>query len=116
MNLVDVPHLGKSGNALPHDRSIIITVINLLDCNWPIGPSVNNTLIGFHWYSNTLAVKDGPKLLYKIIYLILDIQGKVRKVKLVTQLRFMYVRVENRQEMRIHRAVKIRRRMQQFSK
>ena len=115
MNLADVPYLGKSGNALPHDHSLILTVMNLLDCNRPNGPSVNNTLIGFHWYSNTSAVKDGPKLPYKIIYLILDIQEKVRKVKLVTQLIFMYVRVENRLEMRVHRAVKIRRRMPQFS-
>ena len=116
MNLVDVPYLGKSGNALPHDHSLIINVIDLLDCNRPSLLSVNNTLIGFHWYSSTPAVKDRPKLLYKIIYMILDIQGKARKVKLVTQLRFMYVRVENRQELRIHRAFKIRRRMQQFSK
>ena len=116
MNLADVSHLGKSGNALPHNCSLVISIINLLDCNWLSGPSVNNTLIGIHWYSNTLAVKHGPKLSYKIIYLILDIRGEVRKVKFVTQLRLMYVWVENRQEMRIHRAVKIRRRKQQFSK
>ena len=94
MNLADVPYLGKSGNALLHDHSLILTVINLLDCNRLSGPSVNNTLIGFNRYSNTLAVKDGPKLPYMSIYLTLDIQGKVRKVKLVTQLRFMYFQVE----------------------
>ena len=116
MNLADVANFGESGNTLSHDCSLVITVMNLLDCNWPSGPSVNNTLIKFHWYSYTLAVKDGPKLSYKIIYLILDIQGEVRNVKLITQLRLMYVRVENRQEMRIHRAVNIRRRMPQFSK
>ena len=116
MNLADVSNFGKSGNTLSLDHSLVITVINLLDCNWPSGPSVNNTLIGFHWYSNTLAVKDGPKLSNKIIYLILDIQGNVRNVELVTQLRLMYVQVENRQEMRFHRAIEISRRMQQFSK
>ena len=87
MNLVDMPNLGKSGNALPHNCSLIITVINLLDCNRPSGPSVNNTaLIGLYWYSNTFAVKDRPKLSYKTIYLILDIQWKVRQVELFTQL------------------------------
>ena len=89
MNLVNVPHLGKSGNALPHDHSLIITKIKLFDCDWPSGPSVNNTLMGFYWQCNSLSVIDGPKFLYKIIYLILDIQGKVRKVKLVTQLRIV---------------------------
>ena len=116
MNLVDMPNLGKSGNALPHDCSLVITVINLLDCNWLSVPSVNNTLIGLYWYSNTLAVKDRPKLSYKTIYLILDIQWKVRQVKLFTQLSVMYVRVENRQKMQIHRAVEIGRRMHQFAK
>ena len=116
MNLADMPSLGKSSNALLHDFSLVITVINLLDFSWPSGPSVNNTLIGLYWYSNTLAVKDVPKLLYKTIYLILDIQWKVRKVKLFTQLSLMYVQVENRQKMRIHRALKIGRRMQQFAK
>jgi hypothetical protein len=111
MNLEDVPNFSKSGNALPHDRSLVITIINLLDCNWPNGPSVNNILIGLHWYSNTLAVKDGPKLSYKTIYLILDIQWRVIKVELVTQLSLVYVQVENRQKIRIHRAVKIGRRI-----
>ena len=94
MNLENVPHLGKSGNALPHDHSLILTVIDILDYNWPSRPSVNNTLIGLYWYSNTFAIKDGPKLSYKLIYLILDIPWKVRKFKLFTQLSLVYDRVE----------------------
>ena len=52
----------------------------------------------FNWYGYTLAVKDGLKLSDKIIYLILDIQGEVRKVKLFAHLRLMNIRVEYRQE------------------
>ena len=116
MNLVDVANFGESGNTLSLDHSLFCTIMNLLDCDWPSGPSVDNALIKFHRNSDTLAVKDGPKLSYKIVYLILDIQGEVRKVKLVTQLRLMYVGVEDQQETWIHRAIKIRRRMPQFSK
>ena len=58
-----------------------------------------------HWYSYTLAIKDGPKLSYKTIYLILDIPWKVREVELFTQLSLMYVWIEYRQKFRIPRAV-----------
>ena len=66
--------------------------MNLLDCDRPSGPSVNNTLIEFNWYGYTIAFKDGPKFSEKIVYPIPDIWGEVREVKLITQLRLMYFR------------------------
>ena len=78
MNLSYMTNLCQLGNALSHNRNLVITIQDFLHCNRASWTSVYNTFVVLYRHCIPLAIKYWPKLSDQTKNLVLDFNRKVR--------------------------------------